>query len=142
MTDKVDELIKEIAAKHHIAVGRNDPILILQTINEKLMLDTATTQENLLSGFKADIEEISHRWSEDAKQKAQATLNASVAASKTIMHESATELSSMASKQITTKLEVASSVIESASNTAKTVSYLNITAAIISVIAALIVTLS
>ncbi len=33
MTDPIEELIKEIAAKHGIAVSRDDPILILQTIN-------------------------------------------------------------------------------------------------------------
>ena len=32
MADQVEELIKEIAAKHGIAVSRDDPILVLQTI--------------------------------------------------------------------------------------------------------------
>jgi hypothetical protein len=30
MADPIDELIKEIAGKHGIAVGRDDPIMILQ----------------------------------------------------------------------------------------------------------------
>ena len=42
--DKIEELIREIAAKHGIAVGRDDPILILQTINMKLMQDSASAQ--------------------------------------------------------------------------------------------------
>ena len=41
MADQVEELIKEIAAKHGIAVSRDDPILILQTINARLMQDSA-----------------------------------------------------------------------------------------------------
>jgi len=37
MNEEIDELIKEIAVKHGIAVGRDDPIIILQTINNRLM---------------------------------------------------------------------------------------------------------
>ena len=34
MADQMEELIKEIAAKHGITVPRDDPILFLQTINQ------------------------------------------------------------------------------------------------------------
>jgi hypothetical protein len=37
VSDPVDELIKEIAVKHNIAVSRDDPIMVLHTINERLM---------------------------------------------------------------------------------------------------------
>jgi flagellar biogenesis protein FliO len=85
MADKIEELIKEIAVKHGIAVGRDDPIMILQTINERLILDGQTAQQQLLSHFKAELEEIAHRWSEDAKGKAERVLNASLNASKEAM---------------------------------------------------------
>ena len=77
MSDKIEAIIKEIAAKHGIAVGRDDPILILQTINERLMQDSAAAQE--------EVESIAHRWGEDAKSKAERTLNAALAASKAAM---------------------------------------------------------
>ena len=32
----IDDLMKEVAAKHRVALGRDDPLLILQTINEHL----------------------------------------------------------------------------------------------------------
>jgi hypothetical protein len=46
MTDPVEELIREIAAKHGIAVSRDDPILILQTINTRLLQDSAKAQQD------------------------------------------------------------------------------------------------
>ena len=48
MPDNVDELIKEIAVKHGIAVSRDDPILILQTINNRLMQDSEKAQQAML----------------------------------------------------------------------------------------------
>ena len=85
MSDKIEAIIKEIAAKHGIAVGRDDPILILQTINERLMQDSAAAQQETLNRFKEEVESIAHRWGEDAKSKAERTLNAALAASKAAM---------------------------------------------------------
>ena len=59
--DKVEALIKDIAARHGIALGRDDPILILQTINARLLEDSAAAQEAMLDRFKAELEAIAHR---------------------------------------------------------------------------------
>ena len=83
--DRTEEIIKEIAVKHGIAIGRNDPILVLQTLNERLLQDSATAQEKILERFKEEMEAISHRWSEDAKQKAEKTLNAALTAGREAM---------------------------------------------------------
>ncbi|EHW7386090.1 conjugal transfer protein TraM [Escherichia coli] len=85
MSDKVEELIREIAAKHGIAVSRDDPILILQTINARLMADSAEKQQEILDSFKEELEGIAHRWGEDAKAKAERILNAALSASKDAM---------------------------------------------------------
>ena len=52
--DKIEELIREIAVKHGIAVGRDDPILILQTINTRLMQDSQAAQQEILDRFKEE----------------------------------------------------------------------------------------
>jgi hypothetical protein len=83
--DKIEELIREIAVKHGIAVGRDDPILILQTINTRLMQDSQAAQQEILDRFKEELEAIAHRWGDDAKGKAERTLNAALAASKEAM---------------------------------------------------------
>ncbi|MDP1615078.1 MAG: conjugal transfer protein TraM [Methylococcales bacterium] len=79
--------IKEIAVKHGIAVGRDDPILILQTINKRLMQESQKAQQEMLDQFKSELEDISLRWSSDAKDKAERILNASLNASKASMEQ-------------------------------------------------------
>jgi hypothetical protein len=82
MSGEVEELIKEIAAKHGIAVSRDDPIFVLQTINLRLMQDSARAQQAMLDQYKEEMEVIAQAWSNDAKSKAERVLNAAVTASK------------------------------------------------------------
>jgi hypothetical protein len=82
MSDEVEELIREIAAKHGIAISRDDPIFVLQTINQRLMQDSARAQQAMLDRYKEEMEVIAQAWSSDAKSKAERVLNASLTASK------------------------------------------------------------
>jgi hypothetical protein len=82
-----EELIKEIALKHSIALGRDDPILILQTLNNRLLQASQKAQQALLDQYKAELEELSLRWSTEAKEKAERILNASLNASKMAMEQ-------------------------------------------------------
>ena len=84
---ELEELIKEIAVKHGIALGRDDPILILQTLNNRLLQASQKAQQALLDQYKAELEELSLRWSADAKEKAERILNASLHASKVAMEQ-------------------------------------------------------
>ena len=108
MADQVEELIKEIAAKHGIAVSRDDPILILQTINTRLMQDSAKAQQEMLDKYKEELEALAQRWSNDAKTKAERVLNASLAASKEamgkLMQDGAKELAVSVRSEIETAL--------------------------------------
>ena len=56
--NNVEELIKEIAIKHGIAVSPDDPILIMQTINTRLMQDSAKAQEKMLDHYKEEMEAL------------------------------------------------------------------------------------
>jgi hypothetical protein len=51
----------------------------------KLMQDSQAAQQEILEGFKSELEAIAHRWGDDAKGKAERTLNAALAASKEAM---------------------------------------------------------
>lgn len=86
MSDQIEELIKEIAAKHGIAVSRDDPILVLQTINNRLMQDSSKAQRDQLDQYKEELEGLALRWGNDAKGMAERILNASLAASKEAMN--------------------------------------------------------
>lgn len=93
MADQIEDLIREIAAKHGIAVARDDPILVLQTINNRLLQDSAAAQQAQLDRFKEEMEDISLRWQTDAKEKAERILTAALTTSSVaiekIMHETA-----------------------------------------------------
>ncbi len=138
MSEENDALLKEIAVKHGIAVGRDDPILILQTINNKLMQDSQKAQQDLLDQFKAELEGLSLRWSTDAKEKAERILNVSLCASKEsmeqLMQATTKELVATIKKEVTASL----SVIDRPVRDAYRISAMNILAACLTIFAAAI----
>lgn len=87
MSNAVDETIKEIAVKNGISLSRDDPILMIQTMHERLLNQTRQAQEESLSKFKEEIEQISSRWQEDAKDKAEKILNAALTNATTSMEK-------------------------------------------------------
>jgi len=130
MTDKIEETIKEIAAKHGIAVGRDDPILILQTINDRLMQESTAAQQANLDAFKSELEEIAHRWGDDAKSKAEKTLNASLAASKEVMATTIKKNAKATAVAVRQQVEqVIAQEFKSSIREARRVSYMNLIAA-------------
>jgi hypothetical protein len=132
MSDETDELIKEVAAKHGVAVGRDDPIMILHTINQRLMQDSQKAQEEILESFKSELEAISQRWSLDAKDKAEKVLTASLNASKQSMEQ----LMQTAANQYLTKLK---SEVDTSIHDAYRISILNILAASVTIVGASVV---
>ena len=98
---ELEELIKEIAVKHGIALGRDDPILILQTLNNRLLQASQKTQQALLDQYKAELEDLSLKWSTEAKEKAERILNASLDASKVAMER----LMQSSAKEVVTKMK-------------------------------------
>ncbi|WP_419608264.1 conjugal transfer protein TraM [Thiolapillus sp.] len=133
MTDKIEETIKEIAAKHGIAVSRDDPILILQTINDRLMKDSAQAQEALIDRFKEELEALAHRWSEDAKARAESVLNVALAASKNAMVKGMEDGAQAAAEQVRVGVEP---VIRRMEKQSRQVAAMNIAAAVTALIAA------
>ena len=133
---EVEELIKEIATKHGIAVGRDDPILILQTINNRLMQDSQKAQQEMLDLFKSEFESLSLKWSVDAKDKAERILNASLNASKEsmeqLMQAGATEIVATIKSEVDTSLSRISRPIRNA----KRIGLMNILASCLTIMAA------
>ena len=85
MADQFDSLINEVAIKHGVVLGHDDPILIVQTMNARLMEDNAKTQQLMLHQYKEDLEGIALRFGNEAKEKSERILNASLAAAKETM---------------------------------------------------------
>ena len=134
--DKIEELIREIAVKHGIAVGRDDPILILQTINTRLMQDSQAAQQEILDRFKEELEAIAHRWGDDAKGKAERTLNAALTASKEAMAKGMQDGGKAAAEAVRRELEAVAAQLAAPIREARRVSYMNIVAAGMAVFAA------
>lgn len=136
MTDKIEETIKEIAAKHGIAVGRDDPILVLQTINERLMQDSATAQQDILDRFKEELESITHRWGDDAKNRAERMLNAALAASKAAMSKTMQEGAIAATEVIRREINSAALQLQGPIGKARAAATMSIVAAVMTLLAA------
>ncbi|OJY16149.1 MAG: conjugal transfer protein TraM [Legionella sp. 40-6] len=85
MTDKWDATIQEIAVRHGVLLSKDDPILILQTMNEKLIEESRQAQAAMLVQFREEMEGVSSQWRDDAKSKAEKVLNTALSSSKDTM---------------------------------------------------------
>jgi hypothetical protein len=135
MPDNVDELIKEIAVKHGIAVSRDDPILILQTINNRLMQDSEKAQQAMLDQYKEELEALALRWGVDAKDKAERILNASLLASKDAMGGIMRESAKATAVAIRSEIESALNIVANNLLAARTIGILNVVASCITMLA-------
>jgi len=138
MTDQVEELIKEIAAKHGIAVSRDDPILILQTINARLMQDSAKAQQAMLDQYKEELEALALRWGNDAKAKAERILNVSLTASKEATAKLMQEGAKEAAVSVRGEIDVALRRVADPVRDARRIGALNVAASCITCVAAAI----
>lgn len=136
MGDPTEELIKEIAAKHGIAVSRDDPILILQTINSRLMQDSTKAQEAMLDYYKEELEGIATRWGNDAKAKAERMLNAAMAASKEAIARTMQDAAVVAAAAIRKEVDDALNRAQAQLRATRSLSWWNMAAAAVTLLAA------
>lgn len=136
MSDQVEELIKEIAAKHGIAVSRDDPILVLQTINNRLMADSSKAQQAQLDQYKEELEGLALRWGNDAKDKAERILNAALAASKEAMSKDMKEGVKAAASAVRSEIDTALAGVARPLRDARRVAMFNVLASCITLVAA------
>lgn len=118
MSEKLDKIVQDISVKHGVLLGKDDPILMLQTMNEQLIEENRKAQQDLLVKFQEEMEGISSQWKDDAKEKAEKVLNAALASSKeaiTRLLDESTKESVQAMKKL-----ISESLIEAHSLTQKT----------------------
>ena len=136
MADQVEELIKEIAAKHGIAVSRDDPILVLQTINNRLMQDSSKAQQAQLDQYKEELEALALRWGTDAKDKAERILNAALTASKGAMDKAMQENAKSTAATVRAEVDAALGRVAGQVKDARRIGLLNVLASCITLAAA------
>ena len=133
--DAIGELVREVAAKHHIAVGPDDPIWVLHTLNERLLRDTARAQDEMLLRFKEEMELLAHHWDKAAKAKAERILNAALDAAKQALEQSTERCSKAVETAVRQELDKARALIETPAMVSRRVALLNLTAAALAVVA-------
>ena len=138
MADQLEELIKEIAVKHGIAVSRDDPILVLQTINNRLMHDSSKAQQDQLDQYKEELEALAIRWGSDAKTKAERILTAALAASKDAMGDIMEETAKATAASVRAEIDAALSRVAAPIADAQRISRFNIAASCITLMAAIV----
>ena len=105
--DSLDSLIGDIAVKHGVAVSRDDPLLILQTIFRHFMEQGAKAQEATLESFKEEMEGVSLRWGLDAKGKADRVLTTALAESRDAMIQAMQDGAKVAVSAVQAEMEQA-----------------------------------
>ena len=136
--DPTDELLHEIASKHGVALSRQDPILIVQTMHERLLAESRSAHQAMLEDYRTTLEALLERWSTETKVKAErivtATLTASTEAMTAQMATHTTDVARAIRKEVTAVLEQT----ETRMRRATTLGYLNLLAALVTVLAAVV----
>jgi hypothetical protein len=78
----VDDVIAEVAKRNGIALTRDDPILVMATLHDRLLQATAEQQKGLLAEFKEEIGRTTDQLSGQAIQRAQAIVREAVKAAR------------------------------------------------------------
>ena len=76
MNDELDALIKRIASEHGIALSKDDPVLMMHTLNKVLLEQNQEAHAQLLNQYEAVLQENFNQWQSYASKKANALINA------------------------------------------------------------------
>ncbi len=137
--DRTDDLLKEIASKHGVALDREDPILIVQTLHARLLTDSQSAQQAMLDEYRTTLEGLLERWSAETTAKAERIVTASLTATtetmKTQMATHTTDVANAIRKELTEVVETT----EARMRRATTVGYVNLLAALVTFLSAVVV---
>ena len=137
--DPTEDLLKEIASKHGVALDREDPILIMQTMQARLLAESRSAQQAMLEDYRTTLEALLDRWGTETKAKAErivtASLTASTVAMKQQMEVSATEAGSTLRQEVTRALDHVAGQL----HTARIIGYCNLLAAVVLLFTAVII---
>ena len=136
---KMDEAIQQIASVHNVAVSKDDPIMILHTMNERLIQDSTAAQQDLLDNFKSEIELSVSELSMAAKNHSDRVLNSTLESSKTQIARVMEEQSNMIIERWKADLNAGLQETSKTIATLRQTAILNIIASFITLIAAGIV---
>ncbi|WP_020565907.1 hypothetical protein [Methylosarcina fibrata] len=138
MSTPVEELIREIAANHGIAVGRDDPIMILHTLNKRLLMDSHNVQQELLRRFEENLEAATKRWGDESKARAERIVNAALDASRQTLDEAAAIGAKSAVDAVRKEMERGANVVTDRVNSLRWLVMVNVVASVVALGAAVL----
>jgi hypothetical protein len=139
MTDQIDDLIGEVARTHGIAIGRDDPILVLHTMNRRLIEDSTVAQQALLDAHRAELEALASRWGTTATDRADRIMHAVVTTSQDAVAAILQQEACTAAARVRTEVDAALARVAARLQDARRIALLNVVAACITLAAAGIV---
>lgn len=77
-----EELREALMRQHDIAIGRDDPILMLASATQILVEKQTASQQELLREFREEMESFALQFSDEQKMRAERILNAALDAAK------------------------------------------------------------
>jgi hypothetical protein len=134
--EKIDKAIQEIASVHGVAVSKDDPIMILHTMNERLISDSKAAQQELLDNFRSELEVIVAELSLQAKNHSDRILNTTITTSKNEMARVMEEQSNIIIERWKADLQAEFNEACKTMTTSRQTAILNIIASFITLIAA------
>lgn len=72
--DALHQIIDEVAVKHGFALDRDDPVLMIYTINRHLMQSSATIQQAMLDRYRQELDDSMRKWEIQAARQQNSTL--------------------------------------------------------------------
>lgn len=73
--DNLDALIKRISSEHGIVLTKDDPVLMMHTLNEVLLEQNEKAHADLLNKYEAILQENFNQWQTVANKKANALIS-------------------------------------------------------------------
>ncbi|WP_412058693.1 hypothetical protein [Bartonella sp. DGB2] len=141
MSDKLEEVAQLLSRKHGISIGRDDPILMLHTMNEKIKQDNEDQQKKLLKEFQSQLQEIIQNWSEEAKYKAESIINEALRATQEEMRKEAEQATKNISENITNEITYGYEKLADSIQQTRYLTIMNMIIASLTIIATLVVVL-
>ena len=137
--EKIDKVIQQIASVHGVAVSKDDPIMILHTMNDRLISDSKAAQQELLDNFRSQLEVTVSELSMAAKNHSDRVLNSTIQTSKTEISRVMEEQSNIIIERWKADLHAEFNEACKTMTTSRQTAILNIIASFITLIAAGIV---
>ncbi len=136
MTDEIDELIKDIALKNGVAIDRDDPIMILQTMQLRFLAGNKKAQAEMLDEFKEELEGVASRWGLESKNLAEKILNNSLKASKETMAIQLQESIQATSNAVGNEIEIKLACLNDPIQCVKKIAIFNLIASLVTFLTA------